>query len=441
MIPSHTRPAWQLPLQWPHTGQRRFEDRHAVITERLLKAAIVFAVLALTVLDRFGLRLTADYSIPPALMAMYGLVGVMILAGAAELNPRGALAYLAVVTIAGLSFMVNAAVAPPTHVSITSFLLLFVLYAPLALSLRRGAVAPELWRWAISAYIALAVFLAVAGIAQFFVQFVFRPAWLFDYTPLIPEFLRNSRGWNTVYSTGAWIKSNGFFLREPSIFSIAMAFALLCELSLARRKWVMAVLAMGLVLTYSGSGLLALAVAMLFPLGRGTVLRLLALAVLGAAMFFLFGEALNLSYTLNRVDELASERSSAYCRFIYPGAVALQQIDSSAWTSLLGHGPGTMERLGATCVDGTQTTYAKALFEYGLAGTLAFGVLMVGALNRSAAPLRIRVAVGVTWLLLGGNLLAAEVLLFTYLLSAMWPAGTAALAVKAEASHERDPPA
>jgi hypothetical protein len=431
MSAADLRPAWQLPLQWPDAATGSAAS-HSRTTERLLKAAILFAMLALTVLDRFGLRISADYAVPPGMMAMYALVAVMLYGGAAQLNPRGALAYVAVVSVAGLSLMVNFALAPPAYISVDSFLLLVVLYAPFVVALRQGSVDPQLWRWTVNLYVAFALFVAAAGILQFFLQFVFQPSWLFDYSPLIPAPLTASGGWNTVYSTGEWIKSNGFFLREPSIFSVAMAFALLCELSLARRKWVMAVLAMGLVLSYSGSGLLSLAVAMLFPLGRGSVLRILGCAALAAAAILLLGDALNLSYTAGRVGEISSERSSAYCRFVYPGAVALQQIDSSAWTTLLGHGPGTMERMGATCADGHQTAYAKMLFEYGLAGVLAFGVLLLGALNRSAAPLRIRVGVGLTWLLLGGNLLASEVLLFIFLLSAMWPQGTAARAMKGE---------
>jgi hypothetical protein len=423
-----------LPLQWPQTGDHRARDRHAASTERLLKGAIVLAFLALTIFDRFGLRLTAAYSIPPGIVAMYGLVAAMVFAGAAELNLRGALAYLAVASSAALSFIVNASVEPRPYISITSFLLVMVFYAPFAVSFGSGAAAPKLWHWTANLYIGFAVFIALAGIVQFFAQFVFRPEWLFDYTQLIPAPVRGSGGWNTVNSTGSWVKSNGFFLREPSIFSVAMAFALLCESSLARRKWVMAMLALALLLTYSGSGLLCLAVGMLFPMGRGTVVRVLAFAVLAAATFFLVGDALNLSYTLNRIDEFASERSSAYCRFVYPGAVVVQQIDSSPWTSLLGHGPGTMERMGATCADGAQTTYAKVLFEYGLVGTLAFGVLIFGALYWSAAPIRIRVALGVTWLLLGGNLLASEALLFIYILAAMWPESMAP-AVKSEASR------
>jgi hypothetical protein len=68
-----------------------------------------------------------------------------------------------------------------------------------------------------------------------------------------------------------------------------------------------------------------------------------------------------------------------------------------------------------------QATYAKALFEYGVVGTLAFGVLILGAIIRSSAPVRIRVATGVTWLLVGGNLADPWCLLFIYTVMAMWP--------------------
>ena len=286
--------------------------------------------------------------------------------------------------------------------------------------------AAALWRWLVQAYIGFALCLAVVGIAQFFAQFVVRPVWLFDYTPFIPAPIRGSGVWNTVNPAGDWIKSNGFFLREPSIFSVAMAFALICELAVDRRRWVAGLLATALVLTYSGSGLLLLALAMLFPLGRRSLPRIVACAAAAAAVYFLFGEALNLGYTVERVNEVNSGRTSAYCRFVYPNVLILQNLDASAWASLLGNGPGTMPKLDAFCADGVETTYAKAIFEYGLAGALAFAVLIIGALNRSAAPVRIRVALGVMWLLLGGNLLTSEFLLLIFLLSAMWPKGSAA---------------
>ena len=418
------RPAWQIPLQWPQAAHTQVAAR-AHSTGRLLKAAILLSFLALTVFDRFGLRLIESYPIHPTLIAIYALVVAMVMAGAAELNPRAALAYFAVVTVAALSFLLNATFGRGEYVSIGSLLLVIVLYAPFVITLRPGAVAPALWRWIVKTYIAFALFLAVAGIAQFSAQFVFNPAWLFDFTPLIPIPIRGSEVWNTVNEAGNWIKSNGFFLREASGLSFEMAFALLCELSLARRKWVMAILGMALVLTYSGSGLLALGVGLLFPLGRRSLAQLMACAVLAVLLFLILGETLNLSYTVDRVDEYKSEKSSAYCRFVQPAVVAVEEIDSDPWTPLLGHGSGTMQKMHNTC----ETTFGKALFEYGLLGVLAFGALMLLAINRSAAPVRLRVALGVKWLLLGGHLATPEPLLVIYMICAMWPKDTAAWAM------------
>jgi len=414
------QPAWQLPIHWPAQAA---SDRTARQAAALLKGGLVLAMLAITVFDRFGLRVAADYAIPPGMIALYTLVAILLLTGTGAINVRGALAYLAIACVAGLSFLLNALFAPQAGASLSSYLLVFVLYAPFAVGLHPRAASAELWRWALGLYIAFSVFLAAAGMAQFFAQFFFRPEWLFDYMPLIPEPIRASGSWNTVNWADGWIKSNGFFLREASIFSIAMAFAFICELGMRRRKWVMAMLLAGLVLTYSGSGLLCLAAAMVFPLDRRALPRLIACLALGCVVYLALGGVLHLDYTLERIDEVSSGRTSAYCRFIYPNLLILNNLDASAWAALLGHGPGTMPKLDSACGNGVETTYAKALFEYGLAGALAFGALIVPALNRSAAPMRMRAALAVMWLLLGGNLLTSEFLLLIYVFSAMWPEG------------------
>jgi hypothetical protein len=435
------RPAWQIPVQWPDRASTSAGGR--VVGERLLKAAIVFAMLGLTLLDRFGLRLTEESSIPIGMIAMYALAGAMVLGGAAQLNFAATLAYLAVVGVGVVSLLLNAAYTALPFVSKMSLLFLIVLYAPLCVSLRQGTVAPDLWRWTVRLYITFAIIVGLVGIAQYFTQFVFRPAWLFDYTPLIPEPIRATRGWNTAYTVlvdtpGAWTKSNGFFMREPSIFSTVMALGLICELSTARRKWVMAVLGLALVLSYSGSGLVCLAVALLFPFGRATLVRVLAFALLIAVFFLVFGEALHLSYTLNRFDEVFARNTSAYCRFVAPGAEAIQQFNSDHWTSFLGHGPGSMFRMGDDCgYNAVQTTYAKILIEYGVLGALAFGALMLGALNRSSAPIRVRVAAGVAWLVLGGNLLDSLYLAFIYIISAMWPDNAARAGLKSDTARRQ----
>jgi hypothetical protein len=354
------------------------------------------------------------------------LAAVMLYTGAAQVSRGGAAGFVAVVSAAGASFLVNTWFEPRPHESVTAWMLVVLSYAPFALSLRQADA--RLWRSTLRLFANAAALVAAAGIVQFFAQFVTDAPWLFDYTPLIPEVLRTSGHWNTVnpvtswvQSDGYWIKSNGFFLREASMFSLVLAFGIVCELALGVRRWALALMAAGLVLSYSGSGLVCLAVALAFPLERRTILRILVFAVCAAALAMLLGDALNLSYTVNRIAEFGDERSSAYCRFIHPAVAVAQGLQTDAWSALLGHGPGSMTRAGATCVDLHQPTYGKLLFEYGLAGAFAFGAMVLHALNRPGVPLRLRVALGVSWLFLGGNLVSSEMLAALFLFCAMWP--------------------
>src|SRR3954466_12692974 len=94
--------AWQLPVQWPEAeAPAARATRHAT---RLLQAGIVFAMLALTLLDRFGRRISADDSIPPGTIALYVLVGLAFVTASGALNGRVALAYLVVACVSGLSY-------------------------------------------------------------------------------------------------------------------------------------------------------------------------------------------------------------------------------------------------------------------------------------------------------------------------------------------------
>ena len=419
----HPVPTWATSQLRRGASPACAEDRSAkekIKAPAALLFAFAFALVALTLLDRFGLRLSDTYAMHPSLLASYGLAAVMLVTGSAHIDRARVLMYVAVVTVAALSFVVNASLEPHPKASIGSLMLVVVLYAPFVLRLRPSVGTPELWRWVIRWYIRFALLCAFAGIAQFYAQFVFDAPWLFDYRSFIPAEIRGSGIWNSTNYAGSFVKSNGFFLREASIFSLYMALALIWEASFANRKWVLAVLTLALVVSYSGSGLLALGTAMLFPLGKTTLFRVLLALVAGAIFVLLFGDALNLSYTLSRVGEFHPDAttSSGYYRFISPAKLLAEQLDSAAWTALLGHGPGTIDKLGAEIFS---TTYGKLLFEYGLVGAIAFGALVLAAIGRSAAPVRIRVAFIVSWFLLGGNLVAPDALLLIFLFTGVWP--------------------
>lgn len=405
-------------LSLPRAGQ----------SDGFLKAGLVFAVLALTLLDRFGLQLTASWSMPAALAATYALVAILVLNDTARIDWRGAALFAAVVTVAGASFLLNTWFEPRALRTVTALLLVALSYAPFMITLAPGAADVRLWRWTLRAFATAAALVALAGIVQFAAQFFTSADWLFNYTPLIPEVVRTSGHWNTVHpvaswvqADGYWIKSNGFFMREASFFSVILAYGIICELIVGVRRWAIVLLAAGLVLSYSGSGLVALAVALIFPLERRTLLRVLGAGACVAAVLYFLGDTLNLSYTVDRLAEFGDEKSSAYCRFIMPGVAVAQGLETDAWSALLGHGPGSLTRWGMTCADLHEPTYGKLLFEYGLLGALAFGGLILLALNRSQAPLRLRIALAVSWLFVGGNLVSSEVLAMIFLFCALWP--------------------
>jgi len=79
-----------------------------------------------------------------------------------------------------------------------------------------------------------------------------------------------------VIAVGSHYKSNGFFFHEPSDFSFVMALGLVVEWVGQKRPLRLGCHALALLLTYSGTGLFALAIGLLFPLGLKTLLRLSA---------------------------------------------------------------------------------------------------------------------------------------------------------------------
>jgi hypothetical protein len=394
-------------------------DRHAPTQAppTALKFALLGALLALTVFDRFGLRISASYAISPGLVGAYALVGALLWTRMAYVNVWGALLYVAIVTIASISLVVNLMFDLREAASIPSWLLLCVLYAPFAMCLKPTPESTAMWHWLMRWWINVFAVCAVFGILQYFAQFVYRAPWVIDFRENIPELVRGSGTYNTSNAVGSAFKSNGFFLREASGFSFYMAFALICEWSLQRRKWLLALLGLGLAVSYSGSGLLVLMVAVLVPFGWNTFTRVAGLALVGMLAYFLLGDALNLNYTVGRVHEFGSDRSSAYCRFIAPAKLVVDQIDSNTWVTLVGHGPGTTQKLSGTC----ETTFGKMVFEYGLLGAMAFTALMIHVLRKPWMPLRMRVALAVYWYVLGGHLLGPDALLAIFMLCALWP--------------------
>jgi hypothetical protein len=374
--------------------------------------ALTILLISVTVLQRFGLNL-GSYSLNAALPAMYGL---LIIAGLTRVLavsiPRTALFAVCACIALGSTIMNE------ERASASSLVLLIAMYLPLVFVLTpsSGATPARVLR----CFSNVALFCAVAGVAQFYAQFFMHAAWLFDFTSMVPAVLRGPDGFNTVIPVGSLFKSNGFFFREPSGFSFMMALALMAESLTDKRIGRILCFGLALLLTYSGTGLLALLIGMLIPLNRKTLFWLALVLGVGAVLVFLLDGVLNLSFTLGRLSEFGSERSSGYIRYIAPGRLLSDTAQTEPWTLWLGHGAGSISRK-ETGYEFHDPTWAKLVFEYGVLGFVAFVALFWSALRAPLVPLRVRVMLFAAWLIMGGHLLSPEQCFITFALVGLLP--------------------
>jgi hypothetical protein len=385
----------------------------------LLRAFAVLLLLSATVLQRFGVNAGA-LSTSLALPVMYGFLAIGGLAGALSLSLERTLLFAACLLVAFSSLLLN-----ETASSIASLSLLCAIYFPFIFMLRPGSLAENDAAWIGARFLDIAAICAVFGVGQFALQLVIHAGWLFDFTPLIPAPLRANGIFNTVIPIGSLNKSNGFFFREPSGFSYVMALGLIWEQASLRRPQRLVVLGLGLLLSYSGTGILALLLALLHPFGVKTLLRFSILALIGWLVFWLLGDALNLSFTLGRVSELSAENteSSGHMRYVAPYRLLTETFDQTAWSAWLGHGPGTIFQT-LRSYSFHDPTWAKLLFEYGAAGFCAFLALFLLGLRRGGLPIQARAALFWGWLIMGGHLLSPEQNFLTLLLIGLTPLGS-----------------
>jgi hypothetical protein len=406
---------------------------------RAIHYCIVFVLLSTTVLARFGVNLGGE-SLPVSLAALYALLATLVLSRHSRIEGTTMLLYGTVLLLAYVSWFINTSFGAVNRSSPTSLLFLIALYLPFVVIVRSDRSDDSQWRWTTRAFGNVALLCAIAGILQFFSQFFVKLPWLFDFSPFLPDAIRNIGTYNTEIPVGDLYKSNGFFLREPSAFSFLMALAAIVELNTEKRWQRVTLFVFALLLTYSGTGLLALLLGLMFPLGAKTIARLIAVVLGGAILIALLGDVLNLSFTVNRIQEFSSERSSAYIRYIAPMHVIANSIDSSLWTPLFGHGPGAIQRTSQS-FQAFDPTWAKLIFEYGLVGCAAMLALVMYALVRSGVPAQVRAVLFFSWLIMGGHLLSPDNVSMLYVLACMWrsdtPSSEASAPLSAELSGAR----
>ncbi len=382
--------------------------RHALVFVTLVMAASMF-------LQRIGL---------PAGGKLFNIVGPVGLGLAAVGILRGTLTFsrirlplfllLCALALLGVAYrqIVPGRFQIPT--SLPSLLQFLILTSFATLSFVTPVPEREFMR-RVTAVLSL---VAMAGIAQFFVQFV--GLGLFSFRGIVPAFLLFEDGYNLQIPAGFGnaMKSNGFFLLEPSIFSQMMAFGLILELLVLRRARILALFAAGLMLSMAGTGWIVLAafvVSSTFSMGRrGILISILTVALVG----LLAGSALVLAPDAaasfsSRFDEIARPGTSGHLRFVTPFWLLDDVLTAEPSAALLGIGSGGSERMTRS-YEYAVNTPVKIAIDYGFPALAAYVALL--AAGRKTVTQRATVLPGLVLLLFTGGYQQFAPMLFPVLL-------------------------
>jgi hypothetical protein len=269
----------------------------------------------------------------------------------------------------------------------------------------------------------LGVACALVGIAQFFAQFVVGKKAAFFMDHVWPYSARMA-GFNNLIPI-TWdseiLKSNGVFFLEPSFYCQFLAIGLIAEL-LWRAHWLrLGIIGFGIVLSYSGTGLMTLALVVPFWVMANRRWDLVALGTLGALVLALKGDALNIQAILDRVNEFSQTNSSGFGRFISIWIVIDAFILTDPAAFVFGRGPGSvMENFNFLPHGAFDPTWGKIFYEYGLFGSLLYAAFFTRCFLQGRRGLRVPLAF--TYFVLGGYLYNSAVII-QLLVLVSWPVG------------------
>ncbi len=334
-------------------------------------------------LQRFGLPLGVDASVSVSLPIMWGLVAWMLVSGKGRIPPGGALLYLLVVIWALMSALGGVLAPDPrggfSLPSLLEFLSIYLCLIVRPTSGFNSLKVQEIFLF----YVRIC---AVCGIIQYALQFAHIR--LFSFGQIIPALkpilLEKDFAWNPLLSYGSsTLRSNGFFLLEPSIFSQLLSAAVVLDIFILNRFRYVPLYLLAYMVSYSGTGILSLAITLaivgLTSFRNATrVVSVGIAAVMAIALFSVFAPT-QVSHFLNRFHELESTQSSGYARY----AAQAEELHAFAGEtrSLLGYGPGATTR-SEYYVPGSGNAALQLFVDYGLVGLSLFFLFFCKAVWR-----------------------------------------------------------
>jgi len=351
-------------------------------------------------------------SVPISLYGILALMALGVVTSRLVIDLKRLAAFIMV-----MGFLGSVMVLRGDDWSLTSFLMMACLYATYTVSLKSPTYNVKR---GLEFFLNVSAVIAICGISQFFLQFVIGPKLAFPIDYYLADFLVEDYMFLNVLYYGSTVhKPNGIFLLEASFFSQLLAIAVLAELLSSNRLPRLLLYLTGMVVSYSGTGIIILAVTMplLIIAKKRWDLMLLGLgALVMAGVLF---ETLNLDIFLERATEFSNPNSSGFMRFVG----AYYMFDQFLWVdqmrALLGYGAGVFKDFEVrTDLPVHESALTKIVFEFGVVGAVLNIGFLVFCLAHSSAPGILKLGVAVMFFMAGIYTPSSHGIALTIM---MWP--------------------
>src|SRR5450631_543210 len=229
------------------------EPRISTAMHRLRFAVLATPLVAATILSKFTVPPLGAQGIDISLLFLLAALLVGSIGGCIRFEPGRLTLY---VTLMGFLGLVQ--ILQPDLFSAPSMLLLAALHLPYIFTVPHGDDGDRIIKF----FLGIVTVFAWCGIAQYCLQFVVNARFLFPVENFVPEsFIVQHYNKQAALAYGSEVyRANGVFLLEPSFFSQVLAVAIVAELCTLGRASRLALFGIALLVSYSGTGMLVLAI-------------------------------------------------------------------------------------------------------------------------------------------------------------------------------------
>jgi hypothetical protein len=396
-------------------------------------------LISATFISKFGFPPLAAQGIGVSSFFLLVALAAGSVLGGVSIEPRRLALFTAMLGILGLIQIFQ-----PDSFSPSSLLLLVAVHLPYIFTIPGSDDKDRIIKF----FLGIVTVFAWCGIAQYCLQFFVNPRFLFPIETFTPDrFIVQLFNHQAAMAYGSHeYRANGVFFLEPSFFSQVLAVAIIAELCTLGRLSRLAVYGLALIVSYSGTGFIVLAICLPLCLVAQRRWGLLVLGLLVLAAIIALQLYFHANRLLSRIGEFDSNQSSAYMRFVGGFYLFDQFLWHDPGRALFGYGAGSFTNYATRIhhLAAAEMALFKMVFEYGLVGASAYFGFLFCCLFYSPAPRLLTLAVGVTYLLNGmynpfAHGLALSLLLWnsdrTSAASARWLAPIGPLGASADSSR------